>query len=215
MRILILTLASLLLISCGETPPPAPPPAPAAPVAPPDADGDGVTDTADACPTTASGVAVDAKGCDLDSDGDGVADTMDQCPDSASGEAVDATGCKPRLESEQSMTLKVDFASGSANIIGDAANGVLLDVIALLQKYPESSVRIEGYTDNRGSSARNLELSQQRAEAVARVVVEQLGIDASRVTAVGMGDANPVASNDTREGRDQNRRVVAVVLPGQ
>jgi OOP family OmpA-OmpF porin len=215
MRVLAMTLISLLLISCGEAPPPTLPTAPAVPEAAPDTDGDGVADTADACPTTASGVAVDGKGCDLDSDGDGIADSMDKCPASPSGNAVDATGCEPRLESEQSLTLKVDFASGSANIIGDAANGVLLEVVALLQKYPESSVRIEGYTDNRGSSAKNLALSQQRAEAVAKVITEQLGIDAQRVSATGMGDANPVASNGTREGRGQNRRVVAVVLPGQ
>ncbi len=212
MRVLMFGLIAFFIVGCGESSPP-PKPTPPAVQAPPDADADGVADSADSCADTTRGAKVDATGCEADADADGVVDSIDKCPGSPAGEEVDATGCKAVLTAAQELTLKVDFGSGSAKIIGDAANGVLLDVVALLKKYPETTVRIEGYTDNRGSASGNNKLSRKRAEAVAKVLVDELGINAERVSAEGFGDAKPVASNDTEEGRDQNRRVVAVVLP--
>ncbi len=167
----------------------------------------------DKCPNSEAGVTVDDNGCELDADNDGVPNSIDKCPNTPAGEKVDETGCQPHLAAEKDFTLKVDFASGSATIKGDVTGGVLTDVAGLMKQYPETTVRIEGYTDNRGSAAGNKKLSQKRAEAVAKVLVDKLGIDAARVNAEGFGEANPVASNDTAEGRDQNRRVVAVVLP--
>ena len=214
MRVLVLSLAALLVVGCGKaSPPPAPPPAPAVQAPPPDADHDGVPDSSDKCPNTPAGVAVDQNGCPLDADNDGVPDSLDKCPNTPAGVKVDETGCAVRLAAEKDFTLKVDFASGSATINGDITGGVLADVAALLKQYPESTVRIEGYTDDRGSAASNKSLSQKRAEAVAKVLVDKLSIDTARVSAKGFGEANPVASNKTAEGREQNRRVVAVVLP--
>jgi OOP family OmpA-OmpF porin len=216
MRVLILILIPLLLLGCGESsPPPQPTPAPVVEAPPPDADADGVIDSADQCDNTPAHAKVDATGCEGDTDADGVVDSMDSCPDTPVGEEVDAAGCKARLTVAREFTLKVEFASGSAKIVGDAASGVLRDVVALMNRYPETTVRIEGYTDSSGSKSGNQRVSLQRAEAVAKVLVDILGVDASRVSAMGFGDADPVATNDTAEGREQNRRVVAVVTPAE
>ena len=102
------------------------------------------------------------------------------------------------------------FATGSANI--DAATAVEVDnMAAILKTYPGVKVNIEGYTDNTGQAATNVELSKARAEAVkARLMVK--GIDAARLSAKGFGAANPAADNGTAEGRAQNRRIEMVIM---
>ena len=72
------------------------------------------------------------------------------------------------------------------------------------------AIRAEGFTDSTGTQAANEKLSQQRADTVAQFLMSQ-GLGRERVTSVGFGPSNPVASNDTREGRQQNRRVELVV----
>jgi OOP family OmpA-OmpF porin len=76
-----------------------------------------------------------------------------------------------------------------------------------LQTNPNLSLRIEGYTDPTGNADHNLDLSKRRAEAVKTVLVSQFGIDTSRLTSAGMGAAKPIDTNDTPQGRAQNRRV--------
>lgn len=78
--------------------------------------------------------------------------------------------------------------------------------MAVLAKYPGSPVLIEGRTDSVGAAASNQALSENRASAVRRWLVGR-GVGASRITATGRGESSPVASNDTPEGRQQNRRV--------
>jgi OOP family OmpA-OmpF porin len=179
---------------------------------PPDTDGDGVLDSADNCPDTEQGKPVDAMGCPVDPDGDGIIGPTDICPDSPYGEPVDATGCRPSLAVAQEYTLLLTFETGSAKIVGDP-RGALAEVAALITQYPETTVVIEGHTDDRGPSAYNLKMSKLRAEAVANVLVTDLGIDAARVSAKAFGETKPIATNATKEGRERNRRVVAVVLP--
>lgn len=186
----------------------------AQPTAPPDSDGDGVIDTADSCPHSEQGKQVDASGCPVDPDGDGVLGPVDLCPDSPYGEPVDATGCRPRLAVAQEYTLLLTFETGSAKIIGDP-RGALAEVAALITQYPETTVVIEGHTDDKGPAAYNMKMSKARAEAVANVLVTDLGIDAARVSAKAFGETKPIATNATKEGRERNRRVVAVVLPGK
>jgi OOP family OmpA-OmpF porin len=80
-----------------------------------------------------------------------------------------------------------------------------------MNQYPQTTTTVEGYTDSVGSEAYNQQLSQRRADAVRQVMVDEYGVAADRVSAVGEGESDPVASNDTAEGRALNRRVEASV----
>jgi OOP family OmpA-OmpF porin len=176
-------------------------------VAPVDSDGDGVPDAQDKCPSTPAGVKVDAAGCPLDSDHDGVPDYLDKCPNTAAGVVVDADGCAETLAQDVSIDLNVNFATGKADIQGDASVETQ-KVADFMKKYPDANVVIEGYTDNRGNAAKNKQLSQKRADAVKAELVK-MGVDAAHLTAKGYGDASPIADNKTEAGRAKNRRVVA------
>lgn len=174
-----------------------------------DSDNDGVVDGIDQCPDTPAGVSVDAVGCPLDSDQDGVADYKDQCPATPVGAEVNADGCP--LPGEKILSLNgVNFATNKA-ILTPHAEGILDEAVELL-KHTDGviEVRVEGHTDSTGSEAYNLTLSQKRAEAVVHYLVSQ-GINKEHLFAVSMGEGHPVASNDTEEGRAQNRRVDFVV----
>ncbi|MEZ8023100.1 OmpA family protein [Vibrio sp. 1F255] len=88
----------------------------------------------------------------------------------------------------------------------------LMPLVEVLKAHPQSSVDVVGHTDSTGAAEYNLMISKKRAAAVAAYIEEQ-GIEADRITASGEGEENPVASNDTAEGRAQNRRVDATI-PG-
>lgn len=103
------------------------------------------------------------------------------------------------------------FETGSATIRPASAD-VLGEIAAMLSERPDLRLRIEGHTDDTGAAETNQRLNQQRAEAVKAALVDRYGIAASRLTATGMGSASPAASNDTAEGRRQNRRVELVRL---
>ena len=87
----------------------------------------------------------------------------------------------------------------------------LVEVVDLLQSEPDKRIRIEGHTDSTGDAATNLKISEERANAVLDALVS-LGVDGSRVTTAGMGEDFPIASNETDEGRAQNRRVDVILL---
>lgn len=175
-----------------------------------DADKDGVADVADKCADTPAGVQVDADGCPLDGDKDGVADINDKCPTTAEGVVVDETGCDKMLTEAISQELKVTFASGAA-VVKAEDKAEIEKVATLLKQYPSTKVEIQGHTDSSGKKASNDKLSQARADAVKNVLVTDFGVDAARVTATGYGSSQPVADNKTKEGRAENRRVIAVV----
>ncbi|MFB9135001.1 OmpA family protein [Vibrio olivae] len=84
------------------------------------------------------------------------------------------------------------------------------ELVDFLNTYPQANVEVVGYTDTSGSAAYNQVMSEKRAESVANALVEK-GIDSSRITTRGEGETNPIASNDTHEGRVQNRRVEIIV----
>lgn len=101
------------------------------------------------------------------------------------------------------------FATGSAQLTAGAQSR--LDRLAqFLQRYPDRSLRVEGYTDSTGSSATNLRLSEDRAMAV-RDALAARGVNPGRIVAQGLGEAQPVASNESESGRQQNRRVEVVI----
>jgi len=171
-----------------------------------DADRDGVPDDRDACPDTPAGTQVDRFGCALDSDGDGVTDDRDACPATVAGTAVDAKGCPSIFQAGKPLVLQgVNFETGKAVLLPESQTA--LDQVAQsLIDNPGVNVEVGGHTDNTGSAAANLRLSQARANAVRDYLIGK-GVDAGRMTARGYGQANPIASNATATGRAANRRV--------
>ena len=101
------------------------------------------------------------------------------------------------------------FETGRADLRPGALRN-LYPLVTFLQKYPERRVLIEGHTDNVGSEAYNLDLSQRRADAV-RDFLSQNGVNTAQIATRGYGKASPVASNDTAAGRQQNRRVELII----
>ena len=164
-----------------------------------DADEDGVPDDIDACPETTIGTDVDIKGCEVDSDNDGVVDSIDQCADTTKEFVVDAYGCP------QTATLKVTFEPNKYNISDELINQ-LEDFALFLNENQGYSVIIYGYTDSSGYPAKNKILSQNRANSVREALIEH-GIEPDRLTAIGKGEADPIADNATPQGREENRRI--------
>jgi OOP family OmpA-OmpF porin len=171
-----------------------------------DSDGDGVGDSRDQCPNTPPGAKVNEQGCELDSDGDGVADSQDKCPDTPKGDRVDAVGCSFK---DEIKLPGVEFETNKAELKPESVP-VLQGAIATLRRYPDLKIEVAGHTDSRGSDAYNLDLSARRAATVLKLLLD--GGVPNSVTSRGYGERQPVASNTTDEGRQQNRRVVLRVL---
>ncbi|NCO00372.1 MAG: OmpA family protein [Epsilonproteobacteria bacterium] len=164
-----------------------------------DADKDGVPDKDDKCPETLLGTKVDYRGCELDSDDDGVVDSKDQCPNTSKDFVADGYGCP------QTATLKVNFATNKYDV-DDRLINQLQTFALFLKENPGYQVILYGYTDSIGDDAANKLLSQNRANAV-KEALTRYGISKMKLTAIGRGKENPVASNKTKEGRAKNRRI--------
>ena len=94
------------------------------------------------------------------------------------------------------------------------STGTVNDLITILNKYPDTDLKVEGHTDSQGSEAYNQTLSERRARSVADYLITN-NIAASRITTHGFGETQPVASNETVEGRTQNRRVTFVITANE
>lgn len=103
------------------------------------------------------------------------------------------------------------FATDSAAVTGQAQND-LYAVARNLNQYPNSRVQVVGHTDNTGSAAHNMDLSQRRAQSVSSIL-SAAGVAPNRLVASGQGFNQPIASNDTAQGRAQNRRVEILIWP--
>lgn len=172
-----------------------------------DSDGDGIPDSIDKCPDTPLGTIVNSDGCPLDSDGDGVPDGIDQCPDTLPGMQVNSKGCVV----PQVFELRgVHFEYDKSRLMIDSK--VILDrVVESLQNEPTVKIMIAGHTDWMGSDAYNQKLSERRAASVVDYLVSK-GIPASRLSAKGFGETQPVATNETADGREHNRRTELHIL---
>ena len=172
----------------------------------PDADGDGVADKDDECPNEAG--PAENNGCPWpDRDGDGVLDKDDQCPDTAG--TVANNGCPEVTEEVQKQLNEyaktILFDTGKATLKSESV-AVFVDIIRILNEYPNATFTVEGHTDSVGSEALNQKLSEERANSVRDFLIKE-GISTDRLTAIGYGEAKPIASNNTSSGRAQNRRV--------
>jgi len=102
------------------------------------------------------------------------------------------------------------FETGETELLAEAMDS-LVEVVDLLQSEPDKQIRIEGHTDSTGNEETNLKISQRRADSVLMALVS-LGVDAERITSAGMGQDFPIATNETEDGRAQNRRVDVILL---
>jgi outer membrane protein OmpA-like peptidoglycan-associated protein len=183
-----------------------------------DDDGDGIDASVDQCPNEAEDLDdfEDADGCpDPDNDRDGIADKDDQCPDvpeSING-VDDADGCPDegesavRLAGDRIEILERVYFDTNKATIKKRSHSVLEQVASVMEANPDIRLlRVQGHTDARGDEQHNLELSQRRAVSVKEFLLEQ-GVDAERLSARGYGETHPIADNDTKEGRAENRRV--------
>jgi len=181
-----------------------------------DGDGDGVSDMMDRCPHTPWREPVDEFGCSKgiigkqtetpdaiknalqqDMDKDGVPDYLDQCRQTPGSAKVDARGCWVIQD------ILFDFDSDK---VKPQYYSVLDDVIVVLKKNPALKIEIRGYADNIGSEKYNQALSKRRARVVKGYMVGK-GVEAQKLTAVGYGSKNNIASNETSAGRALNRRI--------
>ena len=143
-----------------------------------------------------------------DDDKDGVINSIDQCPDTPLHYMVDNKGCKRFIIDNESITLQINFEIDSI-AIADEYKEQLESIARFLRKHSTLTMIIEGHTDNSGSSNYNLMLSQKRAEAIAQYLSMNLEVEPDRLTAIGFGDAKPIATNATAKGQQLNRRVEA------
>ncbi|PJE77466.1 Outer membrane porin F [invertebrate metagenome] len=141
-----------------------------------------------------------------DSDMDGVPDDRDQCSNTPAGAVVDQYGCTPAFDAmEMDMLVEFDFNSADIRSID---KGKLKEAADFVKEHRNVQVSVEGHSDSRGAAAYNQKLSLNRAEAVKTVLVDQYDISAYTIKTMGLGETQPVASNETPEGRQQNRRVI-------
>jgi len=184
---------------------------------PPDTDSDGISDSLDACPKVSGIIQADPSqnGCPPDADRDGFVDAIDSCPTLPGVDYADPKlrGC-PRAQLQKGaiqLNEPVRFIASSARLSKES--DALLDTIAelLLQRTEIEHVVVEGHTDKSGSARANLELSRARAAAVVKWLVAH-GVSARRLSSRGFGSAQPIAPNDTPDGRARNRRVEFRVL---
>ncbi|TRO67443.1 OmpA family protein [Christiangramia sabulilitoris] len=172
----------------------------------PDADGDGVRDGDDECPEEAG--PAENNGCPWpDTDGDGILDKDDDCPEEAG--PASSNGCpEPTAEvitelNEYSKTVLFDLNKAT---IRKESEEALQSIVDIMNEYSTTIFHVEGHTDSTGSDSYNMKLSKERAASVAKWL-EENGVPSKRLTSEGYGETQPIATNSTAKGRQQNRRV--------
>ena len=178
-----------------------------------DTDGDGVFDSADNCPKT-KGLPTN-NGCPLpDSDNDGIVDSADKCPTVPGIESNNGCPYKEVMVGAKDtelnkLTPDILFNTSSYKI-KDESLSVLQTMAKIMKQHPEAVFKFSGYTDSSGPSEFNKRLSKNRVTAVRDYFVNNLGISPNNIMTEHFGEANPIASNSTRDGRRKNRRVEVV-----
>ncbi len=143
-----------------------------------------------------------------DADSDGVITSREKCPASFSGAQVDNYGCGADIINKVRQELKVNFASNSA-VVNKRYFGDIEALANFMKKHLDTEVVIEGHTSKLGSKSLNMRLSQDRAQAVMNILVNNFGIATFRVSAVGYGFEQILDDGDTKSAHAKNRRIVA------
>ncbi len=177
-----------------------------------DNDADGILDESDRCPNDPEDPDgwQDDDGCpDTDNDADKVVDLDDECPNVPG--VPEEKGCPKKytgvvITDKYIKILQKIFFEYNQAIIKPESFPILNEVVGVLKDRPEITLEIQGHTDDKGSDSYNLCLSTARAKAVMIYLIEH-GISTSRLTSAGYGETCPIASNKTKEGRAENRRV--------
>lgn len=189
--------------------------------------GDGVPGCKDKCPGTHAGKAVDSDGCPV------IAEVKQETPQPTETAKLSSTADRARMKSSATANTSKTVTSPSPavpSVVVDSSSdkttlrfvekdssidkesvAKLNQVVEKLRQNPNLHVKVAGYTDTLGSEKNNLKLSSKRANQVAKYIQKQ-GIASHRIKALGHGEARPIASNKTEEGRKQNRRVEVSVL---
>ena len=141
----------------------------------------------------------------MDLDNDGVENSIDKCPDSSKELPINQDGCPDLVKMFEKQVFHKLFDAGEVKIRSDQT-AVFDSIVKMLKMFPEVSVMVNGYTDDVGPDDGNLQLSQKRADAVKNYLASA-GVAESRITSIGRGESNFMASNKTRNGREQNRRI--------
>ncbi len=145
-----------------------------------------------------------------DADGDGVPDSRDACPDTPRNHRVDDRGCSIVLEEVARIDLNVQFDFDQA-VVKPEFVAEIRQVADFLNEHDDTVAVLEGHTDSMGTDEYNMALSQRRVDAVRQILLEQFDIEPGKVRAQGFGESRPTATNDTAQGRAQNRRVESVI----
>ena len=164
---------------------------------------------------------IDMKRFLSDSDKDGVSDYFDKCPNTPAGIQVDGAGCEIKVTTTVVNPVRVVVTEEDRKVVAEAIRNLEFDFakstirptsypslnrVADLLKSKDFSLKLAGHTDYIGSNAANLKLSKDRAESVKSYLVSQ-GTNPSRIEAVGYGESQPISTNKTAKGRQDNRRV--------
>ena len=197
-----------------------------------DSDGDGVADSDDICPNSPPKLAVNSRGCPIKDDRRYIEKSKkvfkhryeddnyyeDTSYTDENLENVEYVKIeKPKVVKTSDhfrylpktrKILDIHFGLNSDNI-AESSKGVIRRFV-LAVNHTSSNITVEGYTDSTGVYEKNIELSKRRAEAVRRLMI-QYGVDSSRIKSVGKGPMSPISTNDTEEGRAENRRIEIVV----
>ncbi|MBI5609949.1 MAG: OmpA family protein, partial [Deltaproteobacteria bacterium] len=175
----------------------------------PDNDKDGILDGTDKCPNEPEDFDgfEDADGCkDPDNDQDKILDPDDKCPDDPTNKCKAA-----RVGAEIVIYERVEFAVNKA-IIRKESFGILDAVVVILAEHPEiKHIEVQGHTDSDGDDAKNMALSQARADAVANYLANN-GIERERLVGKGYGETKPLVANDSKAHKQTNRRVQFLIV---
>lgn len=146
----------------------------------------------------------------IDTDNDGVIDANDRCIKTPATDKVDAKGCTIFSEEKRRMTLLVNFDNNKA-VVKNEYLSEIKRMVSFLNIYPEVSLVIEGHTSKVGSDAYNKNISQQRADAIVTMLVNEFGIASNRLSAVGYGEERLLDLGDDKAAHAKNRRIEAKV----